>query len=269
MIYNVDYHITDICNLNCASCLHFCPLVPKDAEHKSMEQITKDLTLLSKFKDHIEYISLMGGEPTLHPQLNDILYLTRKLFPNTNLRLFTNGLLWNKFEKWKDAIINNGYHLFISEYPYTENYKEHTQEIIKCIGEDTCAVLDNCMMYTGPLVLVRQNTNEQVLNCRMRNYCCQLKDEHLYICNYAAQIDYLYNEFPFLKNYIFREGYEKEDLNTATIDDIMAMLNYSIPAICFYCNECMRCTDKDGNRLLPIIELPWKQSEKRIEEWIS
>ena len=62
MIVNVDYHVTEVCNLNCAHCSHFCPLVPKDTKPKSIEQITADFALLSKFKEHLETLGLMKGD---------------------------------------------------------------------------------------------------------------------------------------------------------------------------------------------------------------
>ncbi len=263
MIDNVDYHITDKCNLNCVSCNHFCPLVPKEAEHKSMKQIEKDLRLLSKFRNDIEQITILGGEPTLHPNLVEILYLTRKLFPENRLHLTTNGTLWNSFDKWKDAILDNNVIVLISIYPWTENYKEHIKHIINVIGENRCILIDCKFMQSGPFVLRRENTDEQILNCRMRHGCTQLNDGFLYICNYAAQIDYLYRSFPFLTNYIFREGYEKIDLNNTSMAEIEAMCFRSIPALCFYCNECKRSPEELNG------DVQWKKSSKRIEEWIS
>lgn len=268
MIENVDYHITDKCNLNCVSCNHFCPLVPKEVEHKSMSQITDDLLALSRFKDYIRTVTILGGEPTLHPQLNDVLYLTRALFPYCELHLTTNGTTWNKFEQWKDAIIKNDFKVIISKYPWHEKYEEYDKHIMDVVGPERCVTwdVDKAGMQKGPLVLKRSNTNQQILDCRMRGACCQLKDKHLYICNYAAQIDYLYEAFPFLKNYIFREGYEKIDLTNKDINifNVENMVYSNIPAICFYCNECTRYANSAN-----MITVPWKKSEKKIDEWIS
>ena len=266
MLENVDYHITDKCNLNCVSCNHFCPLVSNIVDHKSLETIKTDLQSLQRFSKIVNKITILGGEPTLHPNLNEILYLTRELFPNCNIDLTTNGTTWNKFENWKTAIIENNVHVIISSYPYSSSYKENEKHIIDCIGADRCTVLDVSYMQKGPLVLRRENTDEQILNCRMRGYCCQLKDSHLYICNYAAQIDYLYDEFPFLKNYIFREGYEKINLlDSETTEELIECMVYnSIPALCFYCNECTRYENSANME-----HIHWKKSEKRIEEWIS
>lgn len=265
MIENVNYHITDRCNLKCASCGSFCPLISDNAEDLSMEQIEKDLSALSKYKEYIKRITILGGEPTLHPKLNEILYLTRKLFPDNVLHLTTNCTTWNKFEQWKDAIIENDFYLTLSSYPYCESYKENIQYIINLIGENRCTVRGTNKLQKGPFVLRRNNTDEEILNCHRRGNCCQLKNEHLYICNYAANIDYLYNEFPLLKNYIFREGYEKIDLtlNDITINDVECMLYLNIPALCFACNECKKSLEETQ------MQADWKCSNKKIDEWIN
>ena len=288
MIHNVDYHITDKCNLNCAACNHFCPLVPADTEHKSMEQIEKDLTALSKFRDHIKKVTILGGEPTLHPNFTEILYLTRKLFPKNLLEVTTNGTTYKKIGIFKKAILDNNFHMILSIYPYKENYMEGYNEIIKEFeGTDIVYQLKTPTFLTSPLTLTRKNTDDKILNCRMRGTCCQLKDEHLYICNLAAQSNYLYDAFPFLKNYIFKEGYEKISLidEHTTIGDIEAMVYNSIPAFCFYCHECNRnvimsieefeksgMSPQDGDFLERMYDkseyAKWKKSEKKIDEWV-
>lgn len=265
MIENVDYHITDKCNLKCVSCNHFCPLVPDSVSHKSIEQIEKDLTALSKFRNYIRMITLLGGEPTLHPQLEEIIILTRKLFPSNQIYITTNGTRIDILEKCKDTIINNNIYICLSKYPYCDNYEEKALKIINMF-KDRCTVLNTVKMQKGPLVLRRSNTDDEILHCRMRGWCCQLKDCRLYVCNFAAQINYLYDAFPFLKNYIYSGGYESIDLLDEEIDitDIEQIMYSSIPGFCWACNECQRWERSENMEYVD-----WKRSEKRIDEWVS
>lgn len=71
----LETHLCDHCNLNCKSCTHFCPLVTEPT-FTDLEQYTKDIRTLSK-KLAIRTIRLMGGEPLLHPQVNDFIRVTR------------------------------------------------------------------------------------------------------------------------------------------------------------------------------------------------
>ena len=107
MLKNVDYHIIDRCNLNCAGCNDFSPLVSPDDKGKSIEQITADFMLLSKIKNEFYILNIMGGEPTLHPELSKILRIARQIFPDNKIRLLTNGTNYDKFYRWKDAIVEN------------------------------------------------------------------------------------------------------------------------------------------------------------------
>lgn len=90
LIY-LETHLTDHCNLNCKSCMHFSPLSPKkfsdyDAFSRSMQRL-KDLFA------NIRIIRLLGGEPLLHPRVNDFLTTVRSAFPRAEIHLVTNGIL--------------------------------------------------------------------------------------------------------------------------------------------------------------------------------
>jgi ABC-2 type transport system ATP-binding protein len=57
-----------------------------------LEQYTKDIRTLSK-KLAIRTIRLMGGEPLLHPRVNDFMRVTREAYPHSKIFIVTNGLL--------------------------------------------------------------------------------------------------------------------------------------------------------------------------------
>lgn len=265
MLSNVDYHITDVCNLKCVCCNHFCPLVPANTPHKSLNQITKDMLALSKFKDIVPQISILGGEPTLHPELTTILKLIRCIFPSANLLLVTNGTNWKKFEEWKEVIWENNIKIYISSYPYCEDYEQRNHHIIDVIGAEYCTYDDSYRLQHGPLVLTPKYTEDDCHHCRMRGYCCQLKDEKLYLCNYAAQINYLFDAFPITRKYIELDGKEYVDLTdpNLTIDDIGYMVYGSFPSICKYCMEGTRWEDHN------MVFVDWKRSDRKMEEWVN
>ena len=264
-ISNVDYHITDICNLKCVSCNHFCPLVPDTAAHKPIEQIKADLLLLSKFKHIIKCVSIMGGEPTLHPDLNEILRFTRSIFPFNDIHLVTNGTRYKDFHKWRETIIKNKILVVGSQYPYRENFKEGYEYLEKLLGENYAHSrwdIDTLNMQAKPFSNKILDNEDRILFCRMRGACSQLRNGKLYLCNYAANLD-------FLKNYfkddvkIEQDGKDYVDLNTCTEDDIEELIKVRKPLICRYCKECMRYDDLDMEWV------PWRHSERKIEEWVE
>jgi len=89
----VEIEITTSCNLKCINCNRSCRQAPSE-EHMSLKQIKKfiDESICLNWK--WESIKILGGEPTLHPQLPAILKIFKrykKFYPESNIRFLTNG----------------------------------------------------------------------------------------------------------------------------------------------------------------------------------
>lgn len=98
---SVDFYINTKCNLSCSTCF------------LGDEYFSKNNSMsLSSASDYIDYLSqtniqdvaLLGGEPTLHPNFMDLLYLFRSKVPHWSIRLVTNG---NKFSRAKFSEYRN------------------------------------------------------------------------------------------------------------------------------------------------------------------
>lgn len=267
MTHAIDYHIIDRCNLNCASCNHFCPLVPSTDKGKSIEQITADLTLLSKVQKEFHMLNLLGGEPTLHPQLSQILRIARQILPNNRINLITNGTKYKEFARWKDALVENKIFVYITEYPYCEDYKERIKIIENTLQPEVEYEVKDFPIDDGFCYEFLSNrddvaTDEEMRMCERPYHCCQLKNGKLYLCNFAAQFDYLKNYFgDEIK--IEMDGKEYLDLNgEITPQDYYDFLFCSRPTICHH------CLDVHNNwGLGPKHE--WSVSKKNINEWMG
>ena len=266
MLENLDYHIIDKCNLNCASCNDYCPLVePGTGEGKSIEQITADLTLLSKLKSEFYRLNIMGGEPTLHPQLSKILRIARRIFPNNVIRLITNGTNYNRFSQWKDALVENNIDVTVSLYPYCKDYEERLQIIKKTLEPEinvevwSPAITDgfNYATFSNTLGLV---SDDDIANCTRRFSCPQLKDGKIYLCPLAAQFNRLKSYF---KDKIKFDSDDKEylDLNgEVTAKDFYEFIYGAKPVICEH------CVGAHNHWLGP--KRPWMISGKSLDEWV-
>ena len=91
----IEFHISDSCNLNCQGCIHFSSLAAPNSL-VPFEDVEYDLQRLRKIVEHIEIIRVMGGEPLLNSDWHRYIALVRRLYPYTDLRLATNGLLIGK-----------------------------------------------------------------------------------------------------------------------------------------------------------------------------
>ncbi len=113
----LEYHVNDHCNLNCKSCSHFCPLVTEPV-FVDFDQTERDLYRLKELVCQIKKIRIMGGEPLLNSELPRYINVTRRVFPYSDIRLVTNGLLIKTLgnDVW-NAIKNNNVRIDISIYP--------------------------------------------------------------------------------------------------------------------------------------------------------
>ena len=108
----VEFHLVDHCNLNCAHCDHFTPLskpcfIP-------VEDILSDFKKLKRIFDNVGKIYILGGEPLLHPQLLELFSPLREIYPKSELIIITNGILlekmgkdfWNALKEYKISLGN-------------------------------------------------------------------------------------------------------------------------------------------------------------------
>lgn len=118
MLWHVELHIMDACNLNCRGCTHFSPLFDRDIP--DMEIRIRDVRTLSVKVDHIVRLMIIGGEPFLNPAIGEYALRLREELPDTELFIVTNGLMIpgqtdETLEKIKDAKVK----VSISEYEPT------------------------------------------------------------------------------------------------------------------------------------------------------
>jgi cyclic pyranopterin phosphate synthase len=79
------------------TCSNSCPYCFETAERQDGKQdliSAENVVKLAKWArdSNLESLSLLGGEPFLHPALGDIVNLFRKACPNTRLRVLTGGV---------------------------------------------------------------------------------------------------------------------------------------------------------------------------------
>ena len=94
MKYDIDYiefWATGHCNLNCKGCSSCSPI--SDKWFLDRGSIYKDLLKLKELSIVIHNITILGGEPLLHPGLMEIMDAVKNVYPDSRLGIITNGLL--------------------------------------------------------------------------------------------------------------------------------------------------------------------------------
>jgi organic radical activating enzyme len=112
----IELHLTDHCNLNCNNCSHFAPIA--DKVFADITQFNRDMERLSQLVSTIRIITLLGGEPLLHPDISAFISTSRKYFPKSEIRIISNGLLLPtmKEEFWQTCK-QNSVKIELSIYP--------------------------------------------------------------------------------------------------------------------------------------------------------
>ncbi len=92
-IERLDLNIAYACNLACKGCLSL-----SDFDRKGVMPFDDIVESIDTWKSKLypDIVSIFGGEPLLHPKLYDIFAEVRKAWPDTTIRLITNGYLLNK-----------------------------------------------------------------------------------------------------------------------------------------------------------------------------
>lgn len=250
----LDVHIVEHCNLNCKSCAHFSPIAEKSCI--SLDELEKMYKNLQQIYDKFfNSIHLMGGEPLLHPQIEQIIKLSRKYFPETEIQIVTNGIkLLETSENFLETCKKNHIVLYISQYPvaidYTKICKKLEDSEIQYIISDK---IDHFLCYSLDCN-GKQNPSESYRKCEYAGFCIQLKDNKLFPCFQSAHIEHINKYFGI--NFMHEKG-DYLDLDFPISKKRFKKFISTPRPFCKYCkmNEQHKVT--------------WEISQKSKEEWIS
>ena len=272
----VEVNLADHCNLNCQSCDHFSPIA--EPTFLDFDQYVKDLKRLSDLTDNkIGLIKLQGGEPLLNTKLIDYIRVTREIFPNAFICVFTAGLL---LKKWGNDDNNNlwkavkDYEIEIrwTHYPIPLKFDEirKTVESYGIEWWETPPPFEKgarvwffseigALQYKGEKHSVKHPfwTNGGVapfrwISCYQFNESIVLRDGRIYTCPMIPYVHF-FNDY-FKCNLEVKEEDSIDIYKVESYEEIAEFCTRRVP-FCSYCAVHHRYSR------------PWKQSEHTIEEW--
>jgi len=193
MTLNIPYletHVVDHCNLNCDLCSHFSNIAPK--RFVGLDWFGKQLARLLEVADSIEPLALLGGEPTLHPELVGFVHLSRTYLPRAHIEIATNGtLLASKGADFWRALAENRIWLRITYYPGT---RVDARAIARLAGDYGvgCGIRDLGKDKSWYCLLNARGDSDPRLafaNCPSR-VCHTLYEGRFYLCPRPAYIHF-------------------------------------------------------------------------------
>ena len=248
-------HVVEHCNLHCKGCGHFSPLA--EEEYLDIEEYRKDCRRLSElFGGEAEKIDLIGGEPLLHPELPEIMRITREAFPVGKISILTNGVLFPSMEEefWSSCR-ENRIHIVPTKYPIRVDY-EKWQEYAQERGITYRLDGTSSKMSRLQLNLKGDSPVERTFyHCSQPNECIALRHGKLYTCVVAAYADHFKKYFHKDIHLSERDGVDIYAVENA--EELMKKMTEPIP-FCRYCSEDLFHYWEE-----------WAPSRKNIYDWAA
>ena len=222
-----------------------------------MENVQKDIQRMAELSSgRIDSIHILGGEPLLHPDCVAFLEMVRTHFPESSIRLITNGILLPKQnEKFYESLAKHSIILAPSKYPIKIDWNKiqthcSTHGVdLKFMGER------NTAWGTLPLdVEGQQDSRMSFLNCDHANQCTTLVQGKIYPCPFPYYIRHFNKHFN--QNLVTTEHDYVDIYNVKDFNEVLAFLAKPIP----FCKYCKTTARQYG--------LEWNTTKRNIEEWL-
>jgi len=176
------------CNYSCKSCCFASPLA--EPGFTTLDSYRKDIKRLKELYWHVARFRITGGETLLHPDIAEMIKITREAFPATGLGLQTNGLLLLKddgrFDDLFAVMRENRCGFQISVYEPVYKQHEKLDEILRRNGvqwhwgQVTGKQVESFSVWYG--LSPDSDMHQQYEKCYQTKYCHPLLDGYAYPC---------------------------------------------------------------------------------------
>lgn len=246
---HLDLNIVTHCNMRCAACSHFSPF--SRPWFMKVDDMARDLAALKPFL-RFEQICLVGGEPTLHPDIVGFIQAARESGLADRVTVITNGKLLPRMTQdfWvmlRPAQVVTGA-IRLSVYGALE---PATREFTRRECEKWGIPLEE-IEYDAFYRQFKPAPDDGVQTwseCHWRNDCWTAHEGRLFFCPQSA---FLHKLFPAEAS--ADDGLPLADL---TEDRLNAFLDRTVPL-----RACSRCCGGHGQTV------PWQEAKTK-KEWME
>lgn len=132
LVKYLEIHVVHTCNLSCEACGHY-------SQHHvgGIVSVSEASKWSEKWNQRIEpeKLGLLGGEPTLHPQLSTFIREMKKKWPKSKIVLKTNGFFLHRHPDLRRVLFETGTELEINCHSDAPDYFRHYQKILRHIED--------------------------------------------------------------------------------------------------------------------------------------
>ena len=261
----IDYFaisINDNCNLNCKCCGSCAPL----AQRPNFVDIEKLKSWILKLYDVARFnrIVVLGGEPLLHKDVFEIIDYVSDVFKNTQVGLYTNGILLKQNLTYSHVKIlqKKNVEVMFSKYSIKFDY-DNLFKILNVLHINnyinvnwTQKPKDETDYWTQIRIDKKQNKTPY---CFMANEACDMvvKNGKIYGCSVISSVDLL-NEY-FNENIQILNNEDFINIENITVDILNNFVKKIKTMEMPFCKMCA------GTKL----HTKWGISKKERSEWIK
>jgi 7,8-dihydro-6-hydroxymethylpterin dimethyltransferase len=161
--------VNETCNLTCPTC--FASSSPHLHGQRSLEEIEVMLDLLVESEGQPDLLQLSGGEPTIHPEILEILAAARRR-PIRHVMINTNGIRLANDPAFVEALAEGkrGFEVYLQ---FDALSREALQTIrgadLRRVREQALANLDRHGISTTLVCVVRKGVNDQEIGDVLRH----------------------------------------------------------------------------------------------------
>ena len=249
-LMQLEVNIIDNCNLNCKGCTHFAGLFDRN-EVYPLENFRKDVRQIAQSCELSSFF-LLGGEPFILKNIDEYIKISRRYFPNTDLRIVTNGLLIPSLpQKILNTIKEANVFVEISEYPPTRKIIDKIKSVL-----ENNKIFFNVRSFREKfsvfMTLNAENDPLKSIAACANSECRILRDGKIYKCPIDA-LSYKFTQYFGIENYPKATGV---DIYAPNFPLMLQMLDGTVE-MCHWCAEKNR-------------SITWEPSNNpKIEDWLA
>jgi len=256
-----EINLTDHCNMSCQMCDHYSQL--SEPFFIDLNILDRDLKRMAELcKRQCAVITLLGGEPLLHPEIIKCCEISRAHFPDSPILLLTNALLLLDMNELWEACRRLHIIISITRYPIKLDYegiikKAADYNVKLLLSSDIhskVSIEDAKVSFKHTFDLQGKTDGIFFPACHYFNHLGVLKNGRYYICPISAHIN-IFNKY-FNQNLRLTEQDSVDIFKTRDWEEIAEFQANKIP-FCSYCD-----IKKWGDHSV------WKPSTNSIEEYI-
>lgn len=261
IVESLEIHVSNHCNLSCRGCSHISPLEKKEfLNEETMYMVLKKLSSVL----HCKVIRLLGGEPTLNNNLENIVRKIKEIGISDEISIPTNGILITKLS---ENVLNNIDIVEISNYNYSERFSKTLVEWAEK-NKDKVTTYIYLYDYFREPFSYKKNNNKQLVDdiyktciISQKWQCFNVYGEYFYKCPQSLAICKNIQKCNFDKNGV------KILENSNLEKELNEYINSKEPLQA--CNYCLGTVGKKFSIMQISKEQYKKEAEKTIDEMLD